>query len=174
MSLWLEQDPLNVAARTDLAFFLNHAGMQDRAVVAARLALELDESYWFAHYTMGEIGWALGMRKDALEAAQSAYSLAPWNPRVVGLLAGALAETGETARAESLLGELQKMSPIGMLVYHLVRSDTDAAGEWYRRAIEQREMFTVLYASSPLMRPLRQSTHWPLLGGLINLPHAQA
>jgi hypothetical protein len=121
---------------------------------------------------MGEICWALGMRKDALDAAESAYSLAPWNPRVMGLLAGILAQTGDTARATSLAGELVKVGPIGMLVYNLLRSDTDDDAEWYEKAIEQRELFTVLYAHSPIMRPLRQSLRWPTLGRLINLPEA--
>jgi hypothetical protein len=98
-----------------------------------------------------DICWALGMRKDALDAAESAYRLAPWNPRVIGLLAGILSQTGATDRATSLSGELEKVGPIGMLVYHLMRSDTDAAAEWYRRAIDEREMFAVLYARSPIM-----------------------
>ena len=108
----------------------------------------------------------------ALMAAGGGFATAQWAWDVLRLLAGILSQTGATARATSLAGELEKVGPIGMLVYHLLRSDTDAAAEWYRRAIDQREMFAVLYARSPIMKPLRQSLHWPMLGRLINLPEA--
>jgi len=69
MELWLEQDPLNVAARADMAFFLNHAGLQDRALAAARSALHIDESSWFAHYAMAEIRGSTGEVQEAILAA---------------------------------------------------------------------------------------------------------
>jgi tetratricopeptide (TPR) repeat protein len=170
MESWLEEDPLNVTIRTELAFFLNHAGQHDRAAAAARLALEIDAGSWFAHYTMAEIHAAAGRFADAAAAAERAWSAAPWNPRVVGLLAGALARTGDRERSRQLLRGLEGARPVGMLMYHLLNPEIEAAALWwYERAIRQRELFTVLYARTPIGDPLRKLPGWGRLAAMMNL-----
>ena len=170
MEKWLDQDPLNVAARSELAFFLGHAELYDRALAAAQLALEVDETYWFAHYVMSEIHVSAGKLSDALTSAEAAFRLAPWNSRVAGLLAGILACNGNIHQAEELIKKLSKSGPVGMLLYHLLCSDADTMAEWYEKAIKDRELFAILYAQAPIIKPVRQSVHWPRLARMMNLP----
>jgi hypothetical protein len=92
--------------------------------------------------------------------------------RVIGLLAGILARSGNLLRAEELIEPLRKAGPVGMLVYHLLLSDTDAMAEWYEKAIKDRELFAILYAQTPIIKPLRESRHWPALARMMNLPSA--
>lgn len=174
MEQWLEQDPLNVAARTDLAFFLNHAGMHERAATAASLALEVDDDYWFAHYTVGEICGSMGRFQEAVQATERAYELAPQNPRVGGLLAGLLARSGDQSRADAVVRKLDGMGPVGMLLYHLWRSDTESAAEWYGKAIELRELMAVLYAQAPIVKTLQHCEKWPSLAKMMNLSGVSA
>ncbi len=168
MDLWLEEDPLNVAVRAELAFFLNHAGQSERAASAVRMALDASEDYWFSHYTLAEICATEGNFEEALPAAESAYRLAPWNTRVIGFLAGTMAQNGNRSGAEGLLQKLKGHS-VGMLVYHLLCSGAEEAAAWYRQTVEQREIFPVLYARAPITGLARQSSAWPEIAALMKL-----
>jgi hypothetical protein len=44
-----------------------------------------------------------------------------------------------------------------MIVYHTVRSEFDAAADWFKKAIQQRETLGIFMGSGGLLRPLRQS-----------------
>jgi hypothetical protein len=87
-------------------------------------------------------------------------------------LAAALVQLGERDRAAEVLREMgDSPKPIwGRVEYHLDRSEIDAAADWYEKMIEQREPFSVIYASSSLCNDLRQSPRWPALARKINLP----
>jgi hypothetical protein len=51
--------------------------------------------------------------------------------------------TGETTRADKLHSELlpsdQYGSPMGLLLFHLACSETEAAAHWAKRALDQRD-----------------------------------
>jgi serine/threonine protein kinase len=165
----LKQDPLNVAYRAFQAHHLNWAGLYDRAIKEARAALEI-ENHWLPHYAMAENYAARGMLTEALAAAECARELAPWNVRVAGVLAAILTRTGDRDRAAELRQQLKDAAPIGMVVYHLLCSEMDAAADWYEKCIEQREPFAVMYARAHILAPLRSSARWPALAKRMNLP----
>jgi hypothetical protein len=87
----------------------------------------------------------------------------------LGLLAGLLKQSGEKERAEKLLATLRGMGPIGMIIYHVVCSEIDAAIDWYEHGIEQRQSIAVVWASAGFLRPLRSSPRWPRLARMMNL-----
>jgi hypothetical protein len=60
----------------------------------------------------------------------------------------------------------------GMAVYPLLTADPHAAAEWYECMIDERDPFALVYARSPVTRPLREHRHWPRLAGLMRLPDA--
>ena len=95
-----------------------------------------------------------------------------WDTGPVLLLAGVLAETGEKERAEKLVATLRGMIPVGLIFYHLVCSEIDAAIDWYERAIEQRQPVAAQWASSAggPFKSLRASPRWPKLARMMNLP----
>jgi serine/threonine protein kinase len=100
----------------------------------------------------------------------TAAYMAPWNARVAGVLAAILTRTGERDRAAELRRELKDAAPIGMVVYHILCSELDAAADWYEKCIEQREPFAVMYARTAIAAPLRSSARWPALAKSMNLP----
>ena len=59
-----------------------------------------------------------------------------------------------------------------MVYYHLMRSQIDAAIDWYERAIERREPVAALNASAGFLKPLRASQRWPKLARMMNLPES--
>ena len=57
----------------------------------------------------------------------------------------------------------------GRVLYHLVCGDIDAAADWFERMLRHRDDFAVVYARSPIVRPLRESPRWRQLGEIMNL-----
>jgi tetratricopeptide (TPR) repeat protein len=168
----LEQDPLNVLTRAILVIHLSELGMHQRAMDEARKALEIDESHPTANIAVCLAYLSRGMLTEALASAERAHTLAPWHARVTGILAGILARTGKKEQAGILIEQLKGATPIGMVLYHCVRSEIDAAADWSQKAIEQHEPNAVLMANMSLTRPLRESARWPALAKMMNLPEA--
>jgi hypothetical protein len=50
----------------------------------------------------------------------------------------------------------------------------DQAADWYERAINPRDPFALVFAAGPLGSPFRQSSFWPKLARMMNLPDAPA
>jgi len=89
---------------------------------------------------------------------------------VVGLLAGLLAQAGEKDRAEQLTATLRGMVLDGMIVYHMICSEIDAAIDSYERGILLHQPFAAQFASVGFFKPLRSSPRWPKLARMMNLP----
>jgi eukaryotic-like serine/threonine-protein kinase len=165
----VEQDPLSVFARGLLTYCLNVHGLYDEAAREARAALDI-ENYWLVHYVMAEAWSVRGMFSEAAMEAEQAYLLAPWHARAVGILAGALTRLGRREEGSELLNKLENASPFGMVLYHVLVDDMDAAADWFAKSVEQREPFAVMYSAWPILRPLRESHRWPALAKMMNLP----
>ncbi len=165
----VELDPLSVFARAMRCHWLNLAGLYERAASEARAALEI-ENHWLVHYVMAETYAARGILDEALVEAEEAYRLAPWHARALGVLAAVLTRLGRGEEASGLLTKLESALPFGMMLYHLLVSDIDAAAHWFEKSIERREAFAVVYFRAPILQPLRESPRWPALAKMMNLP----
>ena len=49
----------------------------------------------------------------------------------------------------------------GMMFYHLLRSEFDAAVDWYEQGIEQHAPFVVVWATHAFAKPLRANPAGP-------------
>jgi tetratricopeptide (TPR) repeat protein len=167
----VDRDPLNVSYRAVLSSHLNNAGMYDRAIENALKAIEIDEHHWAAYMILGQSYAYTGRFADAIAAAEKAHRIAPWNSMPTGVLAGALACVGEKARALDLVRAMgQNPLPLwGMVEYHLLCSDIDAAAHWYDRMIQERDPFAIIFAHAPAGRALRESARWKPLAAAMNL-----
>jgi tetratricopeptide (TPR) repeat protein len=151
------------------------AELYDRAIEEARKGLELDDNLWIPYQALVVSYLMKNMVAEALAAAERAYERAPWNPRIIGLLAGSLARADERGRAEALVGQLSKakgglVAPSGMVLYHLICGEVDAAADWFEKAIDQRDPMMVPWLRLPLAKPLRESPRWPKIAAMMNLP----
>jgi tetratricopeptide (TPR) repeat protein len=170
----LEQDPLDPLYRVILAYALYVSGHYERAVDEAQKALEMDDGHWFGHMLLAWFHGAQGLLNKALPAAKRAYELAPWHARVVGVFAGLLARTGEVEQAEELVRRFTAAptppgASMGMVMYHLMSLNRDAAADWFEKAIEQRETLAPLYLRDPLADGVRSSARGPKLAAMLNL-----
>jgi hypothetical protein len=125
------------------------AEMYDRAMAETQTVLEIDESSWIAHWVRSGIHVSRGELAEALSSGEKARQLAPWNSSVAGILAGILNRIGERERTEELLAELKyellkHSAADGMVWYHLICSEVDAAPDWFQKAVEQRQSVLVM------------------------------
>jgi len=136
--------------------------------------LEIDERAWLPYVPLVFGYYMQGRIPEALAAAEKGYQCAPWHPRMTGQLAGLLSRTGNTDRAEALIRPMQadpnrSCAPTGMILYHLIRSEIDAAADWYEKAIEQRDPIAIPWITNPLCAPLRASPRWAKIAKMMNL-----
>jgi TolB-like protein/Tfp pilus assembly protein PilF len=140
----LELDPLNTFLNTDLAFFLYWARRYDDAITQIRKTLELDTNNGFAHSVLG---WCLiwkGSKADARAEFQRATTLddLPW---YVGSLGYACAVSGDRAKAEQILRDLEELarqryvSPANRASVYLGLGEKDKAMDWLEKAYEDRD-----------------------------------
>jgi len=172
-------DPLHVPVRAVFAMCLLSAEMRDRAVEEARKALEIDENSWVPYFTLVLGYLETGLIAEALASAEKAYQIAGWHPRVIGLLAGVLARTGEHVRAEALIGQMSQargglVASSGMILYYLICSEVNAAADWFEKAVEQRDPIMIPWLRLPLFKPLRMSPRWPKIAAMMNLPETMS
>ena len=173
LHLALEQDPLNIVYRNARGIFLYVAGKHEQGAREARSALEIDDRYWGAHFSLGMNYASRSLWTEAASAAERAYALAPWTPCTSALLAGVLRQMGHVDRARDLFAQMSTMPGQrhwGMVLYHLVCGDTEDAVRWLERAIEERDLMTIIQIRSPLAAQMRAHPRWPALAREINLP----
>jgi tetratricopeptide (TPR) repeat protein len=169
METMLEQDPLSNLFRSVFSLLLCIAGQYERALTEARKVLEIDQNLWMTHYAMGLSFAMRGAFAEARESLERAVRLAPWMPLQRGILAGVLLRSGEARQAAEMLGD-QGTTTMGMVLYHLLDGNIDASIDAYSSAIEQRDPFAALFASAVFLRPLHESSRWPMLARKMNLP----
>ncbi len=169
----LETDPLSSLYRSLLGVCLHAAGETERTSNELARGLEV-EDHWTLHMVLSWNHAAAGEMAAARLAAESAYRLAPWSTQVVGALSGLLALTGETERAAQLLDQLRAQPahriPVGMALYHMIRSEPDDAIDWIEKAVEQRDMWAARFPRLRFARILRSNARWPGIMRKMNLP----
>jgi len=172
MKLAVEQDPLNVSFRAILASHLVHGKRFDEALDQVQKALDMEPDNFAARFILVEAYQAKGPFERALTAAEQAYAAAPWNGNIVGMFGGLLAQAGQAARGVAVMEALgeSRTNPFARVFFHVLRSEIDLAADWYERAIEQRELFALICAPAPVVRPLRESPRWSRLARVMNLP----
>jgi serine/threonine-protein kinase len=171
-ALGVRGDPMNLVARAERAACLLAAGREQECNEELQRLLELDRTFWFPYFLLGR-GKALhGPYEEAVHLAEQAYVLAPWFKPNVGFLAAMLKRTGDTARAETLTRELWPeqgySDPVGPALYHLLTGDLDAAFDWTRKAIEERQP-SVMFFLSVHGNALRSDPRWRDLARMMNL-----
>jgi len=160
----IEEDPLCQMWHCMRANVVQGSGFEDAARDDLRKAVELDPNFWFGWAQLGVLCANRGQQSEAMHCAEKAMGAAPWSPYSIGLMAGALANTGQAEKAEPLLATLRSDSyggPVGFLVECLARGDIDSAVVWARKAAEQRFPVFITVLIRPFEPVLRQSAEWP-------------
>lgn len=170
----VESDPLNILFLSLLAFCLHAAGETARSRAACAKALKIEGNHWTIHMIATSNEIAAGNREQALVEAEHAFRLAPWQSMVAGALAALVSLQADSERGQQLLNHLQSLPahriPIGMTLYHMIRSEPEPAMDWFEKAVDQRDVWAARFPHLGFSKFLRAHPRWPDLIRRMNLP----
>jgi TolB-like protein/Tfp pilus assembly protein PilF len=153
-----EIDPLNLRNNALEGQFLIHAGRADEALTRLQATLDMDPNYLLAYMYRSSAYIEKGMYTDAVTEARKAREISGnRSTYAAGFEAYALAKSGKTAEARSILESLLKASAekyTVALVYNGL-GEHDAALSWLERAYAQRSAAMVFLAVEPKWNDLR-------------------
>jgi hypothetical protein len=177
--LGMEDDPLNFMGGFHYAGALLAAGNAQAGEAYLAQLSELHLGLYQPYYLLALSQAVRGLHKEALTAAEKAYSMAPWSTTTKGLFGGLLRCAGETNRADELYGELlpgdQYGAAMGLSLFHVSCSDIEHAAEWAHKAVEQRDTrMILLIALVRAFRPdiLRSNVRWSAIAHTLGIPPA--
>lgn len=173
----MEDDPLNFMGGFHYSGALLAAGNAKTGEAYLQQLSQIHLGLYQPYYLLALSQAIRGLHEKALRAAEKAYGLAPWSTTTRGLLGGILRRTGETIRADELHKELlpsdQYGAPMGLLLFHLACSETEAAAHWAKRALDQRDTRMIFLMG--LMRAfqsniLRSDNRWSGIAHTLGIP----
>jgi eukaryotic-like serine/threonine-protein kinase len=168
----IDEDPLCQMWHHMRSQVLQGLGLDDEALDASRKAVEIDPQFWIGWIQLGLRYAVNGRHTEALQCAEKGYATAPWSAYGIGVMAAALANTGQTEKADPLMDRLRcdtYAGPLGLAVYYLARGDVDRSVEWSGKAADQRYPFIISLVLRAFEPRLRKSAAWPALLKKVNL-----
>jgi tetratricopeptide (TPR) repeat protein len=176
LQMAVQADPLNLMYRSMLAICQIWMGRNNDAEELLLQSRDLDPNFLLTGMYLAVLHASRQKFTEALPWAEKAFSVAPFYAPNVAVYAALLVRTGEPHRGREIIAALGPGKAYGaawgMAVFHSICGDTDAAADWYERAIEERDPNTSYTLQGPLAEPLRASPRWPRLAALMNLPQA--
>ena len=170
----VEAEPLVSFYRMHLAMIYFATGRLDEAEWEFHNILELGQDYSVGWHLLGLLHLERGDTDEAIRCLEKA--LPGRRKSVVGTFAGLLARTGQRDRAMGLLAELGAPEsygvPLALALFHLHQGETEAAADWWEKAIDQRDPGAVMWPRYQAGGALRSSPRWPELAGRMNLPRS--
>jgi TolB-like protein len=173
----MEDDPLNFMGGFHYAGALLASGNSEAGEAYLDELSALHVTLYQPYYLLALSRAAAGKHREALTAAEKAYSLAPWSATTKGLFAGLLHHAGHSERAERLRNELLPAehygSAMALSLFDLGRADLDAAAAWLQKAVEERDTRFVLFFG--LMRAFqpavfRDNARWKAIAQSLKIP----
>ena len=158
-------DPLSpfISIEMGLPPFFMHR--YDEAVENARKTVEMNPSFFFAHYVLGDQLIQKGDYASAITELQTALRLEDSPVNLAGL-GRAYAAAGETTKANSILRELSTRTyppPYDIALIYSVMGKRDQAFEWLEEAYEDRNDQLIWLKGDPRMDPLRSDPRFVTL-----------
>jgi len=157
----LELDPLDLVVNGHQPWHYYYAHEFDHAIEICRDKLASDpEGFWF-HFELGRAYEQKRMFKDAISELTIAVTLQKDMTFAIAALGHAFAVSGQSEKAQQLLGNLKKLSDqryvssadIAMIYVGL--GDNDQAFTWLQKAYLERSWYLVLLRVDPRLDSLR-------------------
>ncbi len=167
----VERDPLSRLYHFGLAQSFYLSGQYEKALAQCRRAIDLDPSYWSAHWQMAFVYLAQSDCEAAIAAAEAARRLDPLSSWINGVLSLAHARAGNTAEAAALLSDVK--APAFAAIAHAGLHQWGEAFAALDRAIEERSPFAVALRVDPIFTSLRSDPRYRTLLRKLNLENPQ-
>ena len=155
-----ELDPLSAGITNDVGLPLAYQGKYDAAKEQFRKSLELDPTFYFAQWALAWTDLEAGKVKEAIPELEKARAMdSP--PFVTGFLGYAYAKSGDRAKAEAIMAELNQMasqrfvSPFCTAVIYIGLGDKQRALEGLEKTYRNGSQWVPLFKIDRILDPLR-------------------
>jgi adenylate cyclase len=164
----IELDPLNAFFQSALAYFLYHARRYDDAIVQIRRTLDLDPTSTMARHLLGCCLLWKGDTAGAIAEFQRSKIMVTgaWYQ---GLLGYAFAISGDRAKAEQILHELEEMakrqyvSSTAFADIHLGLGEKEKALDWLEKSYQDQESACWYLKVDPIYDSVRNEPRFQAL-----------
>jgi TolB-like protein/Tfp pilus assembly protein PilF len=157
----VELDPLSPVINADLGTTFYYARRYDDSVRQLRKTLEIDPTFFYAHFNLGIALQAKGDLPGAIVEYEKAKQLSSDNLLVSTLYAAAKAQAGDKDAAQRMLSELDKISQQREVVgyfralLYLSLNNKDEALRWLEQGYAERDGSNIVWINvDPLLDPL--------------------
>jgi serine/threonine-protein kinase len=162
-------DPLDLQVKTQIGYVHRFRHDLDRAIAQFEKVVELEPSFAFGHYALGDAWTQRAQYGRAIEAFNRAIELGGRSVNHVGVLGYAYGRSGDRDRANEHLQELSAraadgyVSPMWFALVHLGLSDLERVFHWLHRAFEERDGSLILITAAVEFDPLREDSRFRTL-----------
>jgi tetratricopeptide (TPR) repeat protein len=149
----------------------------DRALAQFEKVVELEPSFAFAHYAIGDVCTQKGEYDRAFSAFNKAIELGGRSANHIGVLGYAYGRSGNRDRATEHLQELTErathghVSAMWVALVHLGLRDLDRLFHCLDRAFEERDGSLILITAAVEFDPVRDDPRFKALLGRMRLGH---
>lgn len=156
-----ELDPLAPIIRTATGFVQRFFGEFDAAISEVEQVLPVTPSFWPARLILADVLIMCGRAKEGVDMARATIAEAGNRSMVLGTFGHALAASGETAGARSVLSELKEQArdhyvrPYDRARIHLSLDEPDQTLVQLERAVEEGGNWLNYIRQDPVWTPLR-------------------
>ena len=144
----LELDPLSMIINTNLGQAYIYANRFDEAIVQLRKTVEMDNSFYFAHWILGEALELKGQLPEAMAEYQRAIALNddPFPKALLGHLYGRMGRKAEASQIAEQLLQARKQryfEAYGLAIVYLGLGDHAQALNWLEQGYRDRDGFNM-------------------------------
>jgi TolB-like protein/cytochrome c-type biogenesis protein CcmH/NrfG len=170
-------DPLDLQVKTQIGYVHRFRHDPDRAIAQFEKVVELEPSFAFGHYALGDACTQRGQYTRAIEAYNKAIELGGRSVNHVGVLGYAYGRSGNRGRANEHLQELSAraadgyVSPMWFALVHLGLSDLERVFHWLNRAFEERDGSLILITAAVEFDAVREDSRFRELLARMGLGH---
>ncbi len=171
----LRLNPLSIRAHRLLGLALTMEGKFDEADQRLQAARELMPDSTELAWMMAAVYLAQGKAEQALRYARECQTDPP-APRMLAMLAEALARAGQASEAREILSRVEEMSareyvdPWAFCRLHMSLGDTEKGIYLLERSLEERSTLALFAPIDPVLKPLRGDPRFEEIIARLKLP----
>jgi len=167
-------DPLSLITNSAEGQFLFYAGQSDEAVSRLNKTLELEQNFWHPHLVLSGIHAEKQKFAEAVGEAERAAQISGGNSSAVAAKGYALAKSGNSTEARTVLAELQKLSAerhvlaYNFAIIHNALGETETALNYLEKAYSEKNVLMVFLKVDPKWNNLRSEPRFIALAKQMN------